>query len=301
MKSISVVISVFNGEKYLQDCLSSVQDIATEIIVIDHGSTDATVAIAKKFTEKIYQQENNPDRIDIQKNFGFKKAASDWIFSLDADERVAPELIKEIKEKNESADTAGYLIPRKNIIFNKWIEHTGWYPDYQLRLFKKGKLTYVKKHVHEEVVIEEKVEKLREPIIHENYQTIYQFLHRGLMVYAPNEAEALRANGYVFSYADAIRFPFGEFLSRYFARKGYLDGFYGLMLSLLMSFYHFAIFLYLWESEKFPDNINAQSLLAHELRKTKSEWKYWITSARIEETKNPSSRFFLKTKRKLGL
>lgn len=317
MSSLSVVVSVFNGERYLSDCLESIKGIADEIIVVDHESSDTSLSIAKKFTKKIFTQKNDSTKIDLQKNFGFDKATKDWILSLDADERVTPELVEEIRgilsrssstltptlsqKERENKEINAYAVPRKNIIFGKWIEHTGWYPDYQIRLFRNGKGKFTKKHVHESIEIQGTVEKLVHPFIHEAYQSIYQFLHRGLTIYAPNEAEALKDNGYVFSYADAIRFPFQEFLSRFFAREGYKDGFHGLTLSFLMAFYHFGVFLYLWEYEKFPDNVNANTLLKHELHAVHSEWSYWVTSVNINESKNSAKKVLLKAKRKLGL
>ena len=304
MNTLSVVVSVLNGERFLADCLASVAGIADEIIVVDYGSTDKTIAIAKKFTKKIYQQKNNPETIDIQKNFGFEKATKDWILSLDADEMITPELKEEVHNllKTSPAHNA-YRIPRKNIIFGKWMEHTGWYPDYQLRLFKKGQGKYTKKHVHEELTVEGTTGLLTSPIMHENYQTVSQFLQKNLLVYALNEAEYMRHNGYVFSYADGLSFPVKEFLSRYFAREGYKDGFHGLILSLLMAVYHFTIFLYLWENEKFSENSQQQTfaVLASQIHGLKKEFHYWIGSVRIKETKSKVSRLLLKTKRKLGL
>jgi len=301
MANLSVVVSVYNGEKYLQDCLASVKDLASEIIVVDHESTDKTVAIAKKFTKKVFKQKNDPENIDLQKNFGFEKATGDWILSLDADERITPELSEEIQKVLVShPQITGFTIPRKNIIFGKWIEHTGWYPDYQLRLFKKGKGKYPSKHVHQQIAVEGTIESLTQPFIHENYQSMYQFLHRGLTIYCPNEAENLHTNGYIFSYTDAIRFPFKEFISRFFAREGYLDGFHGLMLSLLMAFYHFAIFGYLWEYEKFPTEENGRKLLSQELPEVIKDYDYWEKTAKIQTAKNPA-RTLLKIKRKLGL
>ncbi|HYK07965.1 MAG TPA: glycosyltransferase family 2 protein [Candidatus Eisenbacteria bacterium] len=301
MRTLSVVVSVFNGERYLLDCLNSIKTIADEIIVVDHESSDASSAIAKKFTKKVYIQKNDTSKIDIQKNFGFEKATKDWILSLDADESVSPQLALEIKEKIENSDVVGYAIPRKNIIFGKWIEHTGWYPDFQVRLFVRGKGKFTKKHVHESIEISGTVEKLNNPFIHEAYQSIYQFLHRGFTLYAPNEAESLRDNGYVFSYEDAIRFPFQEFLGRFFAREGYRDGFHGLILSLLMAMYHFAVFLYLWEYEKFPASTHVTTLLSHELHTAHAEWTYWTTSMSINQSKNSAKKVLLKAKRKLGL
>lgn len=301
MGTLSVVVSVFNGEKYLETCLESVKNIAQEIIVVDHNSTDNSISIAKKYTKKIFKKENNPQEIDLQKNFGFQKATQEWILSLDADEAITQVLAKEIQDALANPHANGYYIPRKNIIFRKWIQYTGWYPDYQLRLFKNGKGQYISKHVHEELVVTGNTEKLLNPLIHEAYQTIYQFLHRGLTIYAPNEAETLHANGYVFSFVDAIRFPAKEFLSRFFARYGYKDGFHGLILSLLMAAYHLAVFSYLWEYEKFKEQEDTIRLFSNELQNSRKDFEYWLDTQKIENSKNPASKMLLRAKRKLRL
>ncbi len=252
MNQLSVVITVYNGEAMLAKCLESVKDLADEIIVVDNMSTDETVIIAKKYTKKIYSQKNDPQNIDIQKNFGFSKATKEWILSIDPDEQVTPELAKEIIEKIENwklkianSDVVGYWIPRKNIIFGKWIQHTGYYPDEQLRLFQKGKGKYISHHVHEDLHVDGSISHLHHELLHENYHTIGQFIHRNLLAYAQNEAQALMDNGYTFSYMDAMWFPAREFLSRYFAREGYKDGVHGLVLSLLLAAYHLVIFAYI--------------------------------------------------------
>lgn len=302
MTTLSVVVSVFNGEKFLSLCLASVKGIADEIIVVDHESTDRTVSIAKKFTKKIFSQKNDTASIDTQKNFGFEKATKDWILSLDADEMVSPELSEKVQQfKAQATEVVAFQIPRKNIIFGKWIEHSGWYPDYQLRLFKKGSGKYVSEHVHEHLIVEGITNRLEEPLIHENYQSVYQFLHKNLTVYAPNEAKFLQKKGYEFSFADCIRFPVKEFMSRFFAREGYKDGFHGLILSLLMAFYHFCIFLYLWEDNKFIQKNAILPLLSTELRESGREMNYWQKEVEIRQTKNPASKVLLKAKRKLGL
>jgi glycosyltransferase involved in cell wall biosynthesis len=140
---LSVVITAYNEEENIKDCLESAREIADEIIVVDNNSSDTTSEIAKKYTKDVFNQENNPEKIDVQKNFGFSKAKGDWILSLDADERITDDLAKEIKSAIDSDDeTTGYWIPRKNIIFGKWIKNDMWWPDYQLKLFKKGKGKY---------------------------------------------------------------------------------------------------------------------------------------------------------------
>ena len=299
---LSVVISAFNEEKMLPGCLESVKSLADEIIVVDNSSTDDTEKIAKKFTNKVFTHKNDPLSIDIQKNFGFEKATGDWIFSIDADERVTPELAKEIKDSIGLASESGFWVPRKNILFGKWIEHTGWYPDEQLRLFKKGKGKYAAKHVHEDLVVEGEVAHLQNHILHENYQTISQFIERNLLRYAPNEAESLIEKGYAFSYLDSLRMPVREFLSRYFAREGYKDGLHGLVLSLLLAAYHLAIFGYIWEKKKFPQEKEMFSLkhVRHESEKLGEELQYWFDTAVIKNERNPLKKVLLKTKRKLS-
>lgn len=298
MNKISAALSVFNEEKNIERCLKSLAFV-DEIIVVDNGSTDRTVEIAKKFTKKIYTQKNDPSKIDIQKNLGFDKATGDWILSIDADEEVDPALTEEIK--NETGNFDGYFIPRKNIIFGKWIQHSGWYPDFQLRLFKKGKGRFTKDHVHESLTLDGKTGYLKGEIIHHNYDTVSQFLKRAINVYIPSETQNYLDKGYVFSYSDAIKFPLKEFLSRFFSREGYKDGFHGLMLAMLMAFYHFLIFVNLWEINKFKDLDEKQmkNLTETEFTNAKREFSFWITKQKIDDIKNPIKKTYTKIFRKI--
>ena len=305
MNKLSVVISAFNEEKNIERCLRSLS-FADEIIVIDNSSTDKTVEIAKKFTKNIYFQKNNPKEIDLQKNFGFTKATGEWILSLDADEEVSKELSEEISKiintkPSELSNINGYWIPRKNYIFGKWIkENAGWYPDFQLRLFRKGKGRYKSQHVHEDLSVNGETEKLREHLIHHNYDSIKQYVGK-IMIYAPNEAENKLENGYVFSYFDAIRFPLAEFLSWFFARKGYKDGFYGLMLSLMQAFYHFLVFAFIWEKKGFKEYEGNDFLkdTEDEFKKAGKEIFFWISKEKLEQAKNPLKKNLLKIRSKI--
>ena len=309
MSKISVVISAFNEEKKIEACLRSVK-WADEIVVVDNSSTDKTGEIAKKYSTHVYTQRNNPSAIDIQKNFGIEKATSDWVLVLDADEEVTPELAEEIKKILNSPSTElrtetinGFWIPRKNIIFGKWIEHTGWYPDPQLRLFKKGKGRFKQEHVHEPIVVDGETEHLKEHILHHNYENVSQFLSKNLLVYAPNEADALLAKGYIFTYKDIIRFPLREFLSRYFVREGYKDGFHGLSLSILMGVYHLVIFMYLWEKKDFAQlsNDDVVEELGEEWKNSRKDLMYWISKLAVEGEKSELKKIGIKLKRKLNL
>lgn len=301
MSKISAVISAYNEEKNIERCLKSLV-FADEIVVIDNSSSDKTAEIAKKYTKKVFEQKNNPEAIDVQKNFGFEKASSEWILSIDADEQVSKQLQEEIKEAVRGKNKVnGYWIPRKNIIFGKFIEHTGWYPDPQLRLFKKGKARFVKAHVHEPVNLEGESAYLKNSLVHYHYETISEFIKKTVGLYAPNEAKEYLDRGYVFSYFDAIRFPLNEFLSRFFARKGYKDGFHGLMLSLLMAFYHFLVFANIWEMQGFKEYDKDDFLkdTEEEFKKAGKETLFWFSKEKIESLKNPLKRNLSKISNKI--
>src|SRR5882762_11573536 len=210
--TLSVVISAFNEEKRIARCLESVE-FADEIIFVDNSSADNTVAIAKKYTKHIFTRENN-FMLNVNKNFGFTKATGDWILCLDADERVTPELAEEIKnvldrrqETKDQKPINGYWIPRKNIIFGKWIQNSIWWPDYQLRLFKKGEGKFPEKHVHEMMHVNGKLEKLENPMIHDNYSSISQYLYKLDRIYTENEVQNFLAQGKKITWIDALRFP----------------------------------------------------------------------------------------------
>lgn len=309
---LSVVISAHNEEKKIKKCLESVKDLADEIIFVDNSSNDKTVEIAGSYTNKIIAQKNDPSNIDLQKNIGIEKSTGDWILVLDADEIVSEELKDEIikniiKHLHPTSDILhpimGYEIPRKNIIFGKWIEHSGWYPDYQLRLFRRNTGKYESKHYHEPIVVDGNIEKLNGHIIHHNYESIQQFLYKHLLVYAPNEADELLKHGYDFDWRGIIRMPMSEFLSRYFARKGYRDGFHGLVLAILMAYYHLVIFLHIWEKQKFIEVKSEEIInsLDEDLKKSKKEINYWLNTRGVDEEKNKLKKFAKKIKRNIQL
>lgn len=303
MGKLSVVISAYNEELKINKCLGSVRKIADEIIFIDNTSTDKTAEIAKKAGAKVFVRGNNP-MLNINKNFGISKATGDWILYLDADEEVTEELREELKSiSNKDSEIDGYKVPRKNIIFGKWIEHAGWYPDYQLRFFRNGKVKFPEGHVHEELIMEGRTGELKNPLVHKNFETVSQFLHKHFITYAPNEAEQLIKKGYVFNWQDAIRFPVSEFLSRFFARQGYKDGFHGLVLSLLMGFYHLVIFALIWEKYGF-EQINNKDFIKEtekEFYKANKDLNYWFSLENVRNIKNPLKKISAKLFRKIKL
>lgn len=298
MVKISVVISAFNEEKNITECMESVK-WADEIIVVDNSSLDKTAEIAKKLGASVIKKENNL-MLNKNKNFGFTKARNEWILNLDADERASVELHEEIKEKLAESKVDGYWIPRKNIIFGKWIQHSIWWPDMHLRLFKKGKGVFPEKHVHEHIQVKGEVEELSGSIIHENYQSISQFLYKMDKIYTENEVQNYMNNGKKVGYLDAVRYPAQDFLKTFFYQKGYKDGTHGLVLSILQSFYAFIIFAKIWEKQGFneEDSVNKLSMLYKESKKIAAEFNYWFLTEIIAEVKNPAKKIYYKILRK---
>ena len=233
-------------------------------------------------------------------NLSFEKCQSDWIFSLDADERITSQLQEEIKKViNSGSNYVAYRIPRKNIIFGKWIQHTGWYPDYQIRLFRKGKGRFLAKNVHELLTVDGPIGTLRNDIKHLHYQSVSEFIEK-LNRYTDIEAEKLIKEKQMVTWKDALVFPMNEFLSRFFARQGYKDGLHGFVLSLLMAFYWEIVFTKVWErKENFrditPDNFLSEVL--KEFSKAARDIKYWIYEVLIRE--NPVKKIYYKIRREL--
>lgn len=303
MNKISVVISTYNSEKDIKACLDSVK-WADEIVVVDDGSTDQTVSIAKRYTTHLFHHKS-VGYVEPARNFAISKATGEWILIVDADEVIPQTLAKRLRSLVEEQPVFTHVyLPRKNSIFGKWMRHTGWWPDHLIRFFKKGSVMW-KNEIHSIPDVKGEgihLEGEENAIVHRQYQTVNQFLHKNLEQYALQEAKELQAKGYTFSYTDAIRFPSREFLSRYFAREGYKDGFHGLVVSLLMAIYHFVVFLHLWEAKQFEqaEKKDIEQAFRHELRSTQKEFFYWFTKARIDSTKNPLTKFALKVKRKLS-
>ena len=302
--TLSVVISAHNEEEMLGSCLESVT-WADEIVVVDNKSVDRTSGIAEAYRAKVFKRPNNPLMLNINKNFGFTKATGNWILSLDADERVSEKLNQEIKAilrhpPASNHEPVGFFIPRKNIIFGKWIKHGLWYPDYQLRLFRNGKGKFPGKHNHELLEVKGETEKLKGHIIHYNYTSTNQYVKKIMDYYSDNEVASFLESGKTIRWYDAIRMPASDFLTNFFAREGYKDGLHGLVLSLMQAFYMFIVFVKIWEKQGFWEYQSADFL-----QETKSEFVgkskelgYWINKLRIENAPT-AKRMLLRLKQKL--
>lgn len=300
MTKISVVINTWNEEKNIERCLKSVK-WADEIIVVDMESTDKTVEIAKKYGAKVFSHKYT-GYVEPARNFALSKATGDWVLILDADEEIPPALAEKLRKIAEENKCDFVRLPRKNIIFSKWIKNSRWWPDYNIRFFKKGKVTWSDK-IHsvpmtrgERKDLEAKEE---DAIAHDHYQLISQYLER-LNRYTKVQARELINQGYQFAWQDLLTKPTGEFLSRFFAGEGYKDGLHGLVLALLQAFSELIKYLKAWEAQGFMAQELPFNDFISEMRKLGKEVTYWLRTTLIREVRDPGKKFVLKIKQKLG-
>lgn len=237
--SLSVVLATFNEEKNLPDCLSSVKDIANEIIVVDGSSQDKTIDIAKSFGAKVEVTTNKPI-FHINKQIAIDMATKDWVLQLDADERVTPELAKEIKSKiqDSKSEINGYWIPRKNWFLGRFLMKGGQYPDYTLRLYRRGKGKLPQKDVHEQAVVDGEVGYLKNPFIHMADKKFSRYMLR-FGRYTDLLAEEIRKQKIGYNPFMATKYlvvlPMWWFLLTYIRHKGFMDGWQGFIFSFFSS------------------------------------------------------------------
>jgi len=238
MEKVSVAIITKNEGQTIGDCLRSVR-WADEIVVVDNDSTDQTRQICQDFRARVYLEEWKG--FSRQKNSAVEKTQNDWILSLDADERVSPDLHEEIKQAlgEHSPPYDGYFIPRKNFFLGRWIRHCGWYPDYTLRLFRKSRGRFQERAVHERVEVQGKVGYLQHPLEHETYRSLGDFFER-MDRYSTLAAQEMQREGRPYRISDLLFRPFLTFLQMYLLRAGFLEGYPGFLLSVLYSIYTFA-------------------------------------------------------------
>ena len=239
MSSISVTVITLNEEEFLKRALESIQDLADEIIIVDSGSTDQTLEIARHYSSKIYTRVF--DNFANQKNYAAQKANSEWILSLDGDEVIPNDLSKEIKKAVKEKSLDGYSMPRRNFILGKEIKHSRWSPDRHIWLWRKKSGKW-EGEVHEEVVADGLVGELKHAKIHYQTKSIGDFI-RTNNTYAALKAKEMYGSGVRFSVLRFFWDPLFEFSVRFVYKKGFLDGWRGLVLSLLMAFYQMEIWI----------------------------------------------------------
>lgn len=227
--NISIIILTFNSQKYLKEVLQSVT-FADEVIIVDSGSKDNSINIANSFKNvKIIHQAWLG--FGKQKQFGVNQAKNDWVFVLDSDEIITKELKEEIKNTLSNAKYKAYNVARLNFFFGKAIKTMGFYPDYTIRLFNKNYASFDERVVHESVLSNEKVGKLKNHFLHYAYESIEQF------IYKQNKYSSL--NPKKNSLFKALLNPYWTFFKLYFIKLGFLEGKKGFIIAKLYAQYTF--------------------------------------------------------------
>lgn len=299
--NISVIVNTRNEERNLEDCLKTLQ-FADELIVVDMESTDSTKEIAKSFTDKVYDTAM-VGYVEPARNFAISKAIGNWILIVDADERISKTLAKKLIEITLEDKVDFVRIPRKNLIFGQWIQHSRWWPDYNIRFFKKGIVQW-QNEIHSipittgtgiNLAAEETL-----AIEHHHYNTIDEYFDRALR-YSTQQARELIDSGYKFDVKDLIGKPISEFISRFFAGDGYKDGLHGLVLAFLQMFSVMLVYLKVWQHEGHQPVKSGffTPVWQKAFLEKFNELRYWYLTVLIQSQQSKAKRFILKLKRKL--
>ncbi len=228
--SLSVIIIAKDAEATVRRCLESVA-WADEVVVVENGSVDRTADIARELGAKVHQTADWPG-FGQQKNRALDLATCDWLFSLDADEWVTPGLRDEIRSAIAGGgETVAFRIPRRSSFCGRFMRHSGWWPDYVVRVFKRGNGKFSPDAVHERVIVEGRIGSLRECIMHEAITDLDQMLSK-MNRYSSTSAAELHEQGRRSSFISALVHGGWAFLRTYVLRLGFLDGREGFMLAV---------------------------------------------------------------------
>jgi glycosyltransferase involved in cell wall biosynthesis len=249
--TLSVCIITLNEEANIVRTLESVGGVADEIIVIDSGSTDATVSLARAHGAKVFSEPWKG--FALQKNSALAKAGCDWVLSLDADEEVSTELaasLKSLLKSGEAPRFDGYTMNRRNIYLHRWLKHSGYYPDPKLRLIKRGAAQFELRAVHEDVKMRGPLGRLQGDLIHHAYPTLESFIAHANR-YSSLGAEMVVERGPAgFSFINIVLRPLVRFIYSYFFRLGFLDGAEGLLVLMTHASYVSWKYAKAWELSK---------------------------------------------------
>jgi len=249
--SVSVIIIAKNNEATIGRCLESVA-WADEIVVVDSGSTDRTLDICREFTNKVYQPADWPGH-GPQKNRALDLATGDWVFSLDSDEWITPDVRSELEAAMTApGDKAAFFMPRRSSFCGRFMRHSGWWPDYVTRLWRRGAARFSEDHIHDRVIVDGKRGRLKQPILHEAVTDLDQMLVK-INMYSSTSAAMFHKEGRRASVFTALLHGWWAFVRTYFLRAGFLDGREGFMLAVINaenSYYRYLKLMLLAEREK---------------------------------------------------
>ncbi len=251
MPTLSVAMIVKNEAQDLAQCLDSVKDWADEIVILDSGSTDETEQIARRYGAKFYQH-TDWQGFGKQRQLAQQYVTSDYVLWLDADERVSDELRHSIQQAvQQNQLNAVYQLPRLSEVFGRQIRHSGWYPDYVVRLYRTQFAKYGDELVHEKVhyPATAEVKKLNGDLYHYTYKDIHHYLVKSAS-YAKAWATQREAQGKTASLFDGVTHALGCFVKMYLLKAGFLDGKQGFLLAVLSAHSTFVKYADLWVRTK---------------------------------------------------
>jgi (heptosyl)LPS beta-1,4-glucosyltransferase len=232
---LAAVVLTKNAARHISDCIATLQ-FADLVVVSDSYSDDGTVELAQAAGATVLQRPF--DNFAGQRNAAMDAVEAEWVFFVDADERIPPELGREAREATRRQPEVGWWVPRWNYIAGQLVRHGGFYPDFQLRLLRRGRARYdTERPVHEVVLLDGPSGQLEHEMVHYNYDDWAQF-HAKQRRYARFEGQILRERGVKPWPHKFVRFPFREFWRRYVTLQGYRDGWIGLKLAVLLGFYY---------------------------------------------------------------
>lgn len=229
MPRLSVIVIAKNEAANIGACLDSVAFADERIVVVDGGSTDGTAEIAAGKGARVVERAF--DGFGAQKNFALSQASGDWVFSIDADERVTPALAAEMAQAMGEAKADGYELPRLSSFCGREMRHSGWYPDYVLRLFKRGRARFSDDRVHERIICDGPVARLKNDLRHAPVLRLEDALSR-MDRYSTANAAMTVARGKRVSFASGITHGLWSFFRTYVLRGGFLDGREGFLLAV---------------------------------------------------------------------
>jgi glycosyltransferase involved in cell wall biosynthesis len=245
---ISASIIVFNEEENIADLCETIS-WCDEIVMVDSSSTDRTVEIAKKYPVKIFQHEFKGYK--DKHEFADSQTTGDWIFWIDADERVTPELrqsIEDLKKQNEKELPDGFWIARKTWYLGRWIKFSGWYPDYQMRLYRKNASYWDGVSPHETARVKGLTEKLKGEFLHQTKRDLSD--HHGVLDrYTTLAADYLVKNGRTVGGFGIFLNSISAFIRTYFLKQGFRDGVPGLIISMFTGYSVFLKYAKVWEKK----------------------------------------------------
>ena len=246
MPTLSVILITRNEESNLDDCLASLEGVAQQIVVVDSNSTDRTLEIANNYGALMAYPTDWPG-FGPQKNRALDLATGDWVLSLDADERLTPALKSEIlTAMNHSAHVDCFAIPRLSWYCGRFIRHSGWSPDYVERLFKRGTARFSDDLVHERLIPNGTVAKLKNPMLHYSFMNYAQVLDK-LNRYSSASAEQAFAKGKKSNPVKAVLHGMWAFIRTYILRAGFLDGPQGFALAVSNAHGTYYRYMKLWQ------------------------------------------------------